>query len=141
MRTPLLSLLALGAFCQAGPALAQRGGRVTLTLQVTDSLTGRPIDNARVNIAGVRWPAMTSRDGIARATVPEGGRLVEVSRFGYGTRRLALVLEGDYAVERSIRLVPEAVRVSGVTVTARRRNTALVRNGFYRRERSGLGAY
>ena len=137
---PLFALaFALGA--AAHPARGQTGSSV-LAVHVTDE-NGAPLQGAYVTVAGVQYGATSDAAGRARIPgVPEGNRLMIVSRQGYAyDRRPAVFTSGrdTVFVEVPMRVAP--VELEGITVTTQGRNMDLVRNGFYDREKRGMGSF
>lgn len=136
MLMPILTVL-------AGPAVLHGQHRETAQLNVivVDS-AGTPVQNARVDVAGVRTPARTDERGAGRITrVPIGNRIVTVSRLGFATARVAVEFRGDETASRTITLTSEAVELAGLSATAPRTIQALAQRGFYRRQKTGQGAF
>lgn len=133
-------LLGIALLLAPASLAGQTSGQLTLT--VLDDVSGRPVADARVEVAGMRFPFRTDRSGVARiGDIPRGGRLVTVTRMGFAPGRLPVDLGDGEEAARTVRLSPEAVRLSGVTVRGDRRDARLEGNGFYRRERQGLGVH
>ncbi|HKP74615.1 MAG TPA: carboxypeptidase regulatory-like domain-containing protein [Longimicrobiaceae bacterium] len=147
---PLLALV-LGLAAGALPARAQgnielpraRPRRVppaVLLVHVVDE-KGAPMQGAYVTVGGMDHGASTDREGQAKLSVTPGGRLVVVSRQGYAFHRgPADFVSGD-TVRQEVALTPAPVELEGITVTTWGRSMNLVRNGFYDRQRRGLGAF
>jgi len=134
-RTPLLLCLALLAL----PAALH--GQARLDVTVLDS-AGAPVENARVQIAGVSHVATTNDRGVARMDrVPAGNRIVSASRIGYTAARVAVEFRAGETVARTITLRGEPVALAGVSGTAARNDQTLARHGFYNRQRAGFGAF
>jgi len=120
---------------------AAAGQSAQLTITVRDSATGDPIRNAQVGIGGMEQSARTNGQGVARISrIPAGNRLVSVSRLGYEPVRIPVEFGGE-AVERTVQLVADPVRVRGVTATGEARDPALDLRGFYERQQHGTGAF
>lgn len=123
------------------PATAQEGGSTRLEVTVVDS-AGAPVDNATVEVAGVRGRGTTNERGVARISgVPVGNRIVQASRIGFGTTRVAVDFLAGQPSTRTITLVPEAIAVRGVSATAERQNQSLALRGFYTRQRREQGTF
>jgi Carboxypeptidase regulatory-like domain len=132
--------LALPAAAQAQRAPARAPGSVLL-LQVRDE-QGRPLSDAQVVVAGVNRSGRSDATGEAFVNqIPEGNRLVELTRPGYGQVRVAADFAGTDTVRREVRMTPQPVELEGVVATSWGRSMRLRRNGFYDRQRRGMGAY
>jgi len=132
-----LALLAVAA--AARPARAQDA---VLAVHVVDE-KGAPLPGAYVTVAGVEHGETTDGAGRARIShVPEGNRLMVVSRQGYAyDRRPAVFTAGRDTVFVEVPMTPAPIELEGITVTTQGRNMELVRNGYYERERRGMGAF
>jgi hypothetical protein len=111
-----------------------------LLVHVVDE-RGAALPGAYVTVGGVEHGASTDRDGRAKLSVTAGGRLVVVSRQGYAYHRRAEDFMGGDTVRQEVALTPAPIELEGITVTTWGRNMRLVRNGFYDRQRRGLGAF
>jgi len=132
-----LVLLATAALIPAA-ATAQTA---QISVTVRDSATGDPIRNALVEVGGLSLRAQTNGQGVARISrIPAGNRLVSVSRLGYEPVRIPVEF-ADTAVERTVRLAADPVRVRGVTATGEARDPVLDQRGFYDRQARGMGAF
>jgi len=141
--TRTLPLLALGLALAAAvrPAQAQRGEVATLVVHVVDEKAA-PLPGAYVTVAGARFGATTDAAGQARVSnVPLGNRLVIVSRQGYAYDRRPGVFQPGGTVQLEVAMRPAPVELEGITVTTQGRNMDLVRNGFYDRQKQGIGAF
>jgi hypothetical protein len=137
LRTPFILCLALLALPAA--LHGQQGARFDVT--VVDS-AGAPVANARVEIAGVDGGATTNDRGVGRIDrVPAGNRIVSASRIGYTAARMAVEFRTGETVARTITLTSEPVALAGVSATAARNDATLTRQGFYQRQKIGLGAF
>jgi hypothetical protein len=143
-----MRLLALAALLPlALPAAAQipasppvHAPTSVLLLQVRDE-KGRPLPDAQVVVAGVDRRGRSDAGGEAFVDeVPAGNRIVEATRPGYAMVRVAADFMGGDTVRREVRMTPQAVELEGVTATSWGRSMRLRRNGFYDRQRAGLGA-
>jgi hypothetical protein len=136
----VLAVLALGV---AVPAAAQgrRAPRSVLLLNVVDE-QGRPIPGAYVTVAGVERGETTDAEGRAKvAWIPQGNRLVGVRRQGYAFRRIAADFAGGDTVRREVAMTPAPVELEGIVATTWGRSVRLRNNGFYSRQRRGLGSF
>jgi hypothetical protein len=136
-RSPFILCLALLALPAA--LHGQQGARFDVT--VVDS-AGAPVVNARVEIAGVGVGTTTNDRGIGRIDrVPVGNRIVSATRIGYTAARLAVEFRAGETVARTITLASDPVALAGVSATAARNNPTLTRQGFYQRQKAGMGAF
>lgn len=143
IRASMLAAVAVAALQLApSPAAAQRrAARSLLLVHVTDE-QGRPMPGAYVSVAGVPHGETTDRGGDARiAAVPQGNRLVEVRRQGYAFRRVGTDFVGGDTVRREVAMTPAPIELDGIVATSWGRSMRLVNNGFYDRQRRGLGAF
>ena len=138
----LAALIPLALSSGALPAAAQvRPPGSVLLLQVRDE-QGRPLPDAQVVVGGVNRTGRSDATGEAFVNqIPAGNRLLEVRRQGYGMMRLAADFAGADTVRREVRLTPQPVELEGVVATSWGRSMRLRRNGFYDRQRTGMGAY
>lgn len=142
-RTALaLSLFALALHAAVLPAAAQRRApRSLLLVHVVDE-QGQPLHNAYVTVAGMDHGESTDRAGDARINgIPRGNRLVTVRRQGFEYRRRGTDFVGGDTVRTQVEMTPAPIELEGITVTTWGRSMRLVRNGFYARQRRGLGAF
>lgn len=149
MRAPLLSVLAMAAALALPGALrAQQpaaAGAGTLVVTVTDDSTGQPVRNAVVRVREL--PSARQRagaDGVARlASVPAGGRVVEVQVEGYAPHALRLEVEPGTTQEVPIYLVPQprTVVLPGIAANATSLRGQLIRNGYYDRRTHSRGSF
>jgi hypothetical protein len=110
-----------------------------LLLQVRDE-KGRPLSDAQVTVAGVNKPGRSDATGEAFLNqIPAGNRLVELTRPGYEAMRVAADFAGTDTVRREVAMKPQPVELEGVVATSWGRSMRLRRNGFYDRQRAGLG--
>jgi Carboxypeptidase regulatory-like domain/TonB-dependent Receptor Plug Domain len=120
---------------------ARRVPRSLLLVKVVDE-KGAPIAGAYVTVGGVEHGETTDGRGEAKlAAIPQGNRLVEVKRQGYAYRRVAADFMGGDTVRREVAMTPAPIELEGIVVTTWGRSMALVRNGFYDRQRRGFGAF
>jgi hypothetical protein len=140
MRVPL-AMVGAALLALHGSAHAQRG-RSLLLLTVRDE-QGHPLPHALVTVGGTDLRESSNDQGEVRiAGVPSGNRLVEVSRVGYRFTRLGLDFVGQRdTVQREVRMATAPIELDGIVATSWGRSMALVRNGFYDRQRRGLGAF
>src|SRR3954468_12259877 len=136
-----LAAAALPAAAQGGAPPGRNAPRSLLIVHVVDE-KGAPLRGANVTVAGVDHGANTDDTGEARfGGVPQGNRLVEVRRQGYGLRRVAADFVGGDTVRRQIAMTPAPLELEGLTVTTWGRSMRLRSNGFYDRQRRGMGSF
>jgi len=142
IRTVFFALLALLA---AAPLQAQ-----VIGVRVLDRTTDQPIPEVMVEALRANGRSVqrvrTDRDGYAVLELPEGGEWrVRASRVGYQAATSTPVsVEMRQTIETVVRIAAGEVVLDPLTVTARTqppRNTAMEREGFYERERRGLGKF
>jgi len=120
---------------------ARNAPRSLLLVTVVDEKNA-PIQGAYVTVGGVEHGETTDREGVAKlAAIPQGNRLVEVKRQGYAYRRVAADFAGGDTVRKEVAMTPAPIELEGLVVTTWGRSMALVRNGFYDRQRRGFGAF
>ena len=125
----------------ASPAAAQERAGSLLVVHVADE-QGNPLMGARVTVGGVDRVVTSDGGGVARIErVPEGVRLVDVRRQGFAMQRIASAFTPGDTVRREVVMKPDPVELEELTVTTWGRSTRLIRNGFYDRQRRGLGAF
>jgi hypothetical protein len=141
MRLSLLALIPL-ALAAAGPAAAQGRAPGTVHIRQVRDAKGRPVSDAQVVVGGVRKAGRSDAGGEAFIDgVPAGNRLIELRRPGYAMSRVSADFAGSDTVRKTVTLEEQAVEIEGVTATSWGRSMRLRRNGFYDRQRTGMGAY
>jgi hypothetical protein len=141
--TLLLLLAALSL--AAAPGHAQRRprqqGNSVLLVTVLDE-HGQPIPQAHVTVGGMEFGELTDARGTARISrIPEGGRLIVVSRQGYEYSRTGAEFAVNDTIRREVRLTSAPIELEGIVATSWGRSMYLRRNGFYSRQRRGFGAF
>ena len=97
-------------------ALAQGGSIVG---RVTEDKTGRPVEQAQVNVVGTTIGALTNADGrYALRGVRAGAYQVRVLRVGYAEAKASVSVRGDEAAAANFVLSSVAVSLSPVVTTA-----------------------
>jgi hypothetical protein len=140
---PRLALAALAVASAAGSAAAQqpRAPGSVLILDVRDG-QGRPIADAQVVIGGLNQSGRSDATGEAFVNqIPVGNRLIELRRPGYAMARVAADFSGVDTVRKAVTMVEQPIELEGVVATSWGRSMRLRRNGFYDRQRQGLGAF
>lgn len=137
-----LALAALAAASAAGTAAAQqRAPGSVLILDVRDG-QGRPIPDAQVIVGGLNKSGRSDATGEAFVTqIPAGNRLIELRRPGYAMGRVAADFSGADTVRKAVTMIEQPIELEGVVATSWGRSMRLRRNGFYDRQRQGLGAF
>ncbi|MGI8509438.1 MAG: SusC/RagA family TonB-linked outer membrane protein [Gemmatimonadaceae bacterium] len=104
--------LACAVAALATPALARAQQTGTITGQVVEKATQRPISDAQVSVVGTQRGARTGDDGTFRITgVPTGARQVRIIRIGYGS-----VLQPVTVTTGSVAMVPIGISVAAVAL-------------------------
>lgn len=135
----LLPLIALLVTTTAAAQGRSRGS--VLLLKVRDD-KGLPISDAQVVVGGVRQAGRSNAGGEALlGAIPPGNRLIELRRPGYAMVRIAADFADADTVRREVAMTPQPIELEGVTATSWGRSVLLRRNGFYQRQRQGLGAF
>lgn len=139
---PLLAAsLALLAVAQAAAAQQRPSPGSVLLLRVRDA-SGHAVSDAQVVVGGVRKSGRSDATGeVFIAEVPAGNRLIELRRQGFAMVRLAADFTGADTVRKEITLTEQPLELEGVVATSWGRSMRLRRNGFYSRQRQGLGAF
>ena len=110
------ALVALGVMISAHVAFAQVG---TITGRVTDLRTGRPLDQAQVNVIGTPFGGMTNADGqYTIRAVPPGTVQVRAQRIGYQEQKKPGTVEANAAATLDFAINPVSVSLAPVVVTA-----------------------
>ncbi len=107
---------------------------------VFDQESGRTVRDAEVLIEPMNTTVTTNRRG--QFDVPDltiGALQVTTSRLGYRTRVDTLAALPGVTLSVRIQLVPEALELEPIEVTAEIRNRFLEGQGFYRRQTRGQG--
>jgi hypothetical protein len=103
---------------------------------------GQPLRDALVTVGGVLEPARTNARGDAWIPgVPPGNRLVEVRHTGFAYLRVGTDFVGGDTVRRELRMQSQPVELPGVVATSWGRSMKLRNNGFYDRQRRGMGTF
>lgn len=133
------AVIAVGALFLPGGADGQQPPpqpRAVIVGRVTDTL-GTPLPECFVRLEGAR--AATLCDSVGRFRLPGLGHELttfEVKRLGYVPGRFSVMVLGD-SMQVNIQLVPIALELPPITVTAEGLNPYLVERGFYRRMQEG----
>jgi outer membrane receptor for ferrienterochelin and colicin len=114
----LVSLLVI--LVAAGPALGQTTG--TISGQITDSSTGRPMGYANVTVLGTPYGAMSNPQGYFQIDfVPVGTYVVQASFISYANQSSSdVVVEADRTTELNFAMREEALVADEVVVEAER---------------------
>ena len=109
---------------------------------VTDQVSGKPVPEVVVNVAGIGRVATTDEDG--RFSLPElipGRHDVVFSHLGYQQRSESIEVEADHIVKLQIALAVDAIALDPIEVTVDRQDGNLQSVGFYQREEDGWGDF
>ena len=106
--------LIAGSLLGASPAAAQ----VDLVGTVRDSVSNEVLPNVLVSVDDHAFRAFTNEFGrfVLIGLPAETNRVLRVEHLGYETREIAL--DADTGRELAVLLVPRAIEIDGVTVTA-----------------------
>ena len=122
-------------------ARAQSGagnGSARLVITVTDATTGARLAGVGILVAGTASPVLTDSVGVARVGgVPPGLRKITGSALGFEDGSISVDFEQNTIVQADLRLRARPVSLQPLAVTGEARDPALVRSGFYERERRG----
>jgi hypothetical protein len=134
--TATLVVLLASAF----PVRAQTGAGLALRILADD--THQPLADAQALVSGLGIGARTDSSGLVLLSpIPVGTHLVEISRLGYTTERLAVDFAVGQIAEGEVALLQAPVVLAGVNVQGRRVDRALSIAGFEERARTGQGSY
>lgn len=113
-----LAALATILLLPAGLAGQDAAGRIIG--QVVDASTGLAVSGARVTVAGTTLVVTTRIDGrFALPGVGAGQATLRVSMIGYAPKTVTeIVVRSGEATEQNVSLIPQAVQLEEVTVTA-----------------------
>lgn len=141
MRFLTHSLLACFAVACAVSSAAAQDQRAQLTVIVADTLDA-PVPGVRVAVNGVTGVVTSDSSGVAVVSeIPLGTRMVSVEHPSYRTESAVVQFPSANHFRLRIALTPTGVPLDTVTVTGRREVAMLHVNGFYRRQREGMGSY
>jgi len=108
----LIALAAVG-----DGAIAQQT-TTTITGQVTEARSNRPLAGVTIQVDGTRLGAVTTDDGRYRiASAPPGNQVLSVRRLGYASTRLPVSVAGGGATTANVQLIPQATSLDEVVVT------------------------
>jgi len=100
---------------------AQSGPDVTIQGTVVDDSSGAPLPDTHVFISGSMTGTTVGKNGRFRLTeVTMGAKRLYVTRLGYESEQVDLLLRGDTSLTFSFRLEPIVIEAETVTVTAER---------------------
>lgn len=123
----------------AVPVHAQ--GRAQLTVILTDTMA-RPVAGVRVGVNGLGLSDPSDSTGTVLVTgIPLGSRMVSIDHPGYRHEDALVQFPSANNFRLRVTLTPAPITLDTLNVTGRRFNVALHQNGFYRREREGLGRF
>lgn len=114
VKLTLTALLVLGA----DPVTAQTGQNGTITGQVVEARTQRPLPDAQVHIPGTGIGTLTNNSGrYILVNVPAGPATVRVQMIGYGTTEQAVTVAAGETGTVNFELAAEALALDEVVVT------------------------
>ena len=114
----LLALLVPASRAMALPALVQQATTATITGQVTEARSNRPLSNVTIQVSGTQLGAVTTDDGRFRIVgVPAGTQVLSVRRLGYASVRQPVVVAGAGTTTANLQLNVQATSLDEVVVT------------------------
>lgn len=109
---------------------------------VTDQVSGQPIPEVVVNVAGIGRVATTDEDGrFSLSELIPGRHDVVFSHLGYRQRSVPVEVETEHVAKLHIALAVDAIALDPIEVTVDRQDRNLLRVGFYQREEDGWGDF
>jgi hypothetical protein len=142
---PALLLLAAALAGGAASARGQQDLTTTGALlgRVLDHETGQPLGGVEVVLdADARRTTLTGETGrFVFTEVPFGVHEVRLRHLGYGPVEQLVNIPAGQSVDLEIRLVPEAIAVDSIVVTARIRNPLMEKHGYYERQQKAISGY
>jgi len=113
-------LALLGALAVVSPPLAaQQGAAGAVTVRVVDAATQRPVEAARVFLAGTTLAGATSAEGrVTLRPVPAGEYTVRILRVGYTETSRRLAVGAGQTATLEVPLTVAAVNLAAVVTTA-----------------------
>jgi TonB-linked SusC/RagA family outer membrane protein len=112
-------LVAIGFAVAVLPTVALAQERGTITGQVTDQTTQRPLTGAQIYIVGTNRGTLTNQDGrYLIANVPTGSQEVRATLIGYSQGAQSVNVAGGQTVTANFTLSQSAVALEGVIVNA-----------------------
>ena len=111
-----------GARQRRDAPLEKAGAGITLSGEVRDGMTGRPLAGAAISLPGTPLGDVTDSAGRFRIlNVPAGNVAVEAKVLGYADERRTLDLRGDTTPPLTFRLEQQSVALEEVVVTGAER--------------------
>lgn len=109
---------------------------------VTDQVSGQPVAEVVVNVAGIGRVATTDEDGrFSLSELVPGRHDVVFSHLGYRQRTESIEVEPEHVVKLQIALAVDAIALDPIEVTVDRQDRNLQSVGFYQREEDGWGDF
>lgn len=138
----LAAVLCASIAGMASPGAAKAQQPTTLTVHVVAEKDSTPLESVRVVLPGTSFGGRSDRAGNVRIRgIPPGSHLVQVVRLGYQTERFLATMPAGSTLEMDVALVPGVAVLDSVRVVAKRHATVLETNGFFTRQRQGLGDF
>ncbi len=143
MRAVALVLLTVPLLARAAPAQAQQADTATLTVRVTDAVSGLPVAGALLQLRRPHLSALTDSAGLALLRGLKAGRehVVAISALGYEPEEVTLTLDPGRRGAASIQLPLAPIPLPAMSVTGERREAYLSGTGFYERSKLGGGTF
>jgi len=136
--TPGLVALLVSLFVLQSPAHAQTEGRVVG--QVMDTRSGQPLVGAQVLVTGTTIGVMAGLDGQYQlARVPAGEISLTVRMLGYAPKTVTgIEVPAEGVLRIDVTLDPQALELTGITVTAEQERGSAVRAITQQRTATGV---
>ncbi len=141
------SVLAAGLVCstasvahaQAGPGGVPAAG--TIVGRVVDDASGEPVEGVAVVIDGPdRAGVVSTADGTFRFSgVAAGIYEMKVSHIAYGEATHLVNVPPNGEIDLTVRLVPRAIALDSIVVSAHVANDFMLRGGYFDRKRTTIG--
>ncbi len=113
------SLVLAGLLAVAVPTALQAQAAGSIAVTVTDSSSGRPVEAARVFLAGTTFGGQTSTEGrLLLRPVQPGNYTLRVLRVGYGEASRRVTVAAGEAAEVSVQLSQVSLNLQAVVTTA-----------------------
>lgn len=143
MHRRIYSLALTAAVCLTGgaSALTAQDGPAALVVTVRSAITGQPLRGAVVRVDGRPFRWETAANGVATLKgLPVGTRSIAIGALGHATHTSDVLLEAEQTSYLAVELASAPIVLDPLRVEAER-SGYLEGQGFYARQRSGLGAF
>jgi hypothetical protein len=121
-------------------ALAAQAPTTSLMLRITADSSGQPLANVAVSVDSARTALTDVHGRVYIGDIPAGMHRVRVEALGYHTERLSIRFSASTPVTGDIALLGAAIEMEPFYVVVKG-TSFLEREGFYKREKKGLGSF